>query len=75
MSKSLFYQGDSGGPLVRLSSYQQIGIVSWGHSCAMPNYPGVYTYVSMKIRIIVAVISLKYDTFINGKKKNYYFNV
>jgi secreted trypsin-like serine protease len=37
--------GDSGGPLV-VDSYagaQQIGIVSWGEKCALPNYYGVYT--------------------------------
>ncbi|EDN67400.1 Trypsin-2 precursor [Beggiatoa sp. PS] len=39
--------GDSGGPLV-VESYagvQQIGIVSWGEKCALPNYYGVYTRV------------------------------
>lgn len=36
-------QGDSGGALV--CNNMQIGIVSWGYGCAMPNYPGVYCNV------------------------------
>ncbi|KAK7081612.1 hypothetical protein SK128_009407, partial [Halocaridina rubra] len=42
-------QGDSGGPLVvRVcpNKWVQIGIVSFGHQCAFPNGPGVYTKVS-----------------------------
>ncbi|KAB0792166.1 hypothetical protein PPYR_14125 [Photinus pyralis] len=37
-------QGDSGGPLV--SDGHQVGIVSWGHGCANPEYPGVYSHLN-----------------------------
>jgi secreted trypsin-like serine protease len=43
-------QGDSGGPMVvrdRSGNWKlQVGIVSWGFACAIPNFPGVYTKVS-----------------------------
>ncbi|KAM9391637.1 transmembrane protease serine 9-like [Pholidichthys leucotaenia] len=41
-------QEDSGGPLVSKqdSQWTQLGIVSWGIGCALPNLPGVYTRVS-----------------------------
>jgi len=41
-------QGDSGGPLFTCASKQctQIGIVSWGISCAHEQYPGVYSRVT-----------------------------
>jgi len=45
-------QGDSGGPIVRNinGEYRQVGIVSWGgtqaQSCAVKDYPGVYTTIS-----------------------------
>lgn len=35
---------DSGGPLVDAQGVQ-VGIVSFGHGCADPKYPGVYTHV------------------------------
>ncbi|XP_063328798.1 transmembrane protease serine 9-like [Pelmatolapia mariae] len=41
-------QGDSGGPMVIKQSgrWIQVGIVSCGNGCALPNLPGVYTRVS-----------------------------
>ncbi|XP_063285655.1 transmembrane protease serine 9-like [Pelobates fuscus] len=41
-------QGDSGGPLVCQvgSVWYQVGIVSNGEKCALPNRPGIYTLVS-----------------------------
>lgn len=36
-------QFDSGGPLIENSTV--VGIVSWGRSCALVGYPGVYTNV------------------------------
>ena len=41
-------QGDSGGPLFasRSGSPVQIGVVSYGQSCALPKFPGVYSEVN-----------------------------
>ncbi|CAH2243607.1 jg5129 [Pararge aegeria aegeria] len=51
-------QGDSGGPIFSTHSrthnkkWYQVGIVSWGIDCAMPDYPGVYTTVAKYIQWI-----------------------
>ena len=43
------FQGDSGGPLVVVRQADGIlclaGLTSYGHSCALPELPGVYTNV------------------------------
>ena len=42
-------QGDSGGPLYEKNTLTLIGITSWGIGCALDNYPGVYTKLSVFI--------------------------
>ena len=37
--------GDSGGPFVN-NQDELIGVVSWGRSCAKPQWPGVYSRIS-----------------------------
>jgi secreted trypsin-like serine protease len=34
----------------------QIGIVSFGEQCALPNFPGVYTYVPNYLQFIKSAI-------------------
>jgi secreted trypsin-like serine protease len=50
-------QGDSGGPLVvkdEQHGFTQVGIVSYGESCAQPNTYGVYTRLSAFHEFITA---------------------
>ncbi|CAF3847745.1 unnamed protein product [Adineta steineri] len=53
-------QGDSGGPLMYYSESEQIwilaGITSYGFKCALPNYAGVYTRVSVYIDWIQSIV-------------------
>lgn len=49
--------GDSGGPLICNSI--QIGIVSWGVECGLPDNPGVYTKTAYHLGFI-------YDTIYNN---------
>lgn len=39
-------QGDSGGPIIHQSTGKQVGIVSYGIGCALPDYAGVNSRVS-----------------------------
>ncbi|XP_069802756.1 transmembrane protease serine 4-like [Dendropsophus ebraccatus] len=51
-------QGDSGGPLVYMgyTSWEQVGIVSWGDGCGRPGKVGVYTEVSAFLSWIYGVM-------------------
>ncbi|KAB0383186.1 hypothetical protein FD755_005103 [Muntiacus reevesi] len=53
-------QGDSGGALVCLwkCSWVQVGVVSWGHKCALPDFPGVYTRVTSYVSWILQYVPL-----------------
>jgi len=54
--------GDSGGPIVKLSADNnmndvQVGVVSFGEGCGNPDYPGVYS----KVSVVKDWIDLKID--------------
>ncbi|KAM9456748.1 polyserase-2-like [Clarias gariepinus] len=59
-------QGDSGGPLVIKQGFQwiQVGIVSFGYECALPNFPGVYASVSQYQNWINGIITANQPGFI-----------
>lgn len=51
-------QGDSGGPLMfpQSSTFYQIGVISYGHKCAEPGFPGVYTRVTEFLDFIISTL-------------------
>lgn len=52
-------QGDSGGPLYSSLDNVLIGTVSWGISCGLPQFPGVYSKISTGIEWIMSLMDTK----------------
>ncbi|OQV17557.1 putative Chymotrypsinogen B [Hypsibius exemplaris] len=53
-------KGDSGGPLVCQNAdggFNLVGVVSWGHDCAVPGVPGVYAKTSTALDWIANIIN------------------
>jgi secreted trypsin-like serine protease len=49
-------QGDSGGPLYDKTNNVLVGVVSWGNGCALKEYPGVYSRVSIGVRMAYNIL-------------------
>ncbi|XP_077581728.1 anionic trypsin-2-like [Stigmatopora nigra] len=59
-------QGDSGGPMVGQngSQWTQVGVVSFGRGCALPDIPGVYARVSEYQSWISGRVTGRQPTFV-----------
>jgi len=53
---------DSGGPLFDKEANVVVGIVSWGHECAKPGYPGVYARIATEYDWIKCHICSNHNT-------------